>query len=280
MAIYTYSRQITRQLEANTKSAKSALELAEPIAAVIEQKLAPIVAETEPKVDWKQIQTLFGRLLSHSGERLRQVDESHAQTEVDGKFLLRQRNQAVAQLRVELRRTRFLLDQSLSKEDAKALFPQRGQIGKLGATDLVALGRHLVNLLRAEELASRARAGSPALNPEGTVQAVEEATRQLEVALDLLGSKQQRQSFSLDQRRQERKEAMRTYRSTRELLRGFYRLAGYDYLAEQLQDRRRPQLAEETETEGASSPPLTSPTLTASNAGTAGTAKGAEVSLS
>lgn len=43
---------------------------------------------------------------------------------------------------------------------------------------------------------------------------------------------------------------MRSFRSTRELLRGFYRLAGFDYLADELRDRRRKKAAGEEGEEG------------------------------
>ncbi len=62
--------------------------------------------------------------------------------------------------------------------------------------------------------------------------------------------------------RQERQEALRTFRISRELLRGFYRLAGFDYLAEQLRDRKRKKAGEEEgegEAMGMMPPPAPAP---------------------
>lgn len=73
--------------------------------------------------------------------------------------------------------------------------------------------------------------GDEVLNPEAALQAVETATEGLETVLAELDPKLRLVAYSINQRRQERQEALRTFRSSRELLRGFYRLAGFDYLA-------------------------------------------------
>ncbi len=251
MATYTYSRQVSHQLEATTKAAESARRLASPIAAEIAAKMAPILGEGETQPSWEQVQTFFGRLLEDSADGLREVDESHALAEVDGSVLRQQRDEVADKLRQELRRARFLLDETLPKEQAFTLFPQRRKITTLDPASLVRLGRHIAGLLRGTSLQAKVQLeGGEVLNAVALLAAVEAATRNLEAVLAELGPKLREQGFSIDTRRQERKEALRTFRSTRELLRGFYRLAGFDYLADQLRDRRRKK-AEEGEGEGA-----------------------------
>jgi hypothetical protein len=257
MATYTYSKEVTRQLKATRRVASSAVELAGPITEAIDQKVAPVIDPAEPGVDWSQIQRLFGRLLEHSAEKLRQVDDNHAQTEVDSHYLRQRRDELVAKLRQDLRRARFLLDQTMSKEDARRLFPQRGRIGNLDAGNLARLGSHLATLLRGNALRPKASLEDDVINAEALVQAIEAATQELEALLAELEPKLRREAFSFDKRRQERKEAVRSFRSTRELLRGFYRLAGFDYLADELRDRRRKKAEEEGDEtmEGGEMPP-------------------------
>lgn len=245
MATYTYSRQVSHQLEATTKAADSARQLAVPIAAEVAVKIAPILGQGETPPSWEQVQTLFGRLLENSAQRLRAVDESHALTEVDGHVLRQERDEAADKLRQELRRARFLLDETLSKEEAFLLFPQRQKITTLDPASLVRLGRHIAGLLRGTSLQAKVQLeGGEVLNAQALLAAVEAATRGLETALAELGPKLRELSFTLDKRRQERKDALRTFRSTRELLRGFYRLAGFDYLADQLRSRPRKKVEE------------------------------------
>lgn len=246
MATYTYSRQVSHQLEATTKAADSARQLAAPIAAEIAIKMAPILGQDETPPSWDQVQTLFGRLLEASAARLREVDENHTLTEVDGQFLRQQRDQVADKLRQELRRARFLLDETLSKEDAITLFPQRQKITTLDPASLVRLGRHIARLLRSTSLQAKVQLeGGEVLNAEALLAAVEAATQNLEAVLAELGPKLSELSHSVAKRRQERQEAIATFRSTRELLRGFYRLAGFDYLADQLRDRRRKKSEED-----------------------------------
>lgn len=69
-----------------------------------------MIDAAEPAIDWSQIQRLFGRLLQHSADKLREVENRHAQTEVDSLYLRQRHDDLVAKLRQDLRRARFLLD--------------------------------------------------------------------------------------------------------------------------------------------------------------------------
>lgn len=240
MPTYSFSKEITRQLGAATKVATSAVGVAAAIKEAIDRKVEPVLDAGGARVDWNEVQSIFGRLLVHSAANLRTVDERHAQSDVDSGFLRRQRNEAAKKLRQELRRARFLLDDTLSKEAANSFFPQRGIVSSIDPANLVRLGRHIAGLLRGETGQLRSQlAGGELINAAALIEALESATAGLEAALAELEPKLRQKALSFDQRRQERQEAVRTFRATREMLDGFYRLAGYDYLADQLRDTRR-----------------------------------------
>ncbi len=262
MATYTYSKQVTRQLKEATKAARSALESASTITAVVDKKLAALLGDGGPQVDWDAFQKTAGLLLDASSESLRQVDEEHAQLEVNGQFLRQLRDEAADQLRVELRRARFLLDETLSKEDAKTLFPQRRNLSTIDPANLVRLGRHISALLRGDVAKVRTRTeGGELLNAEALAQAIDTATAGLAQVFDDLEPKQRQEALSFAKRLLERKEVLRTYRSTKQMLSGLYRLAGYDYLAEQLRDRRRrPGTEEEGEASSETMTVMSEPT--------------------
>lgn len=246
MATYTVSKLITRQLNAAERVTSSASELAEPIAAALDAKVPD--AGSEPKLDWGRLQNVLGLLLATSAERLREIDEQHAQKEVSSHLLREQRDKAADRLRQELRTARLLFDQKLTREGSRNIFPQRGDIARITVANLVRLGRHIAALLRDQEVQIRA-ASEPgdSLTAAAVAQAIEGATQALETILKELAPKLRQEAHSYAKRRQERSDAFATWRGTRDVLSGLYQLAGFNYLADQLREPRRKK-AMETET--------------------------------
>lgn len=245
----SYSKEVTRQLQAAELVITSARKLAEPIAAAIDGKIGHHTQPGETPIDWRHLQVVCGRVLLESANRLRQVDEAHTDAEVAGRVLRSRRDAAVAQLRGELRRVRFYLDETLSKQDAKELFPQRRFITTIDPANLARLGKHLGALLRGNVGGVPVASVSNLPSADALAESVETATRAVEEALEALAPELRRRSFAFDNKEKERKEALETWRRTRDLLTGVYRLAGFDYLADQLRERRRKKAAEEGEGE-------------------------------
>lgn len=245
MATYTYSKQITRQLNAAERVASSASELAVPIAAALDAKVPD--AGNEPKIDWGRLQNVLGLLLTTNAERLRELDEQHAQKEVGSQLLREQRDKAADRLRQELRTARLLFDQKLTREGSRNIFPQRGDIARVSVANLVRLGRHIAAILRDQVPARAPAEPGDSLNAATVALALDAATQALEAILQELEPKLRQEALSLAKRRQEGAEALAAWRGTREVLSGLYQLAGFDYLADQLRERRRKK-AMETET--------------------------------
>lgn len=248
MTTYTYSKQVTRVLVATTKAARSVREMAEPVAAAISDKLKPFVREGEAATDWALLQSHFERLLEATAEGLREIDVRHIEKELGSHLLRDQRDTAANLLRQELRTARLMLDRKLSKEDAYQFFPQRSSLTGTDAPNLVRLGQHIAALLRGDAVKQRVRSapGDP-LDADTIAQAVEAATAQLEAVLVQLEPMLVQEARSAARRRQERAEALKTWRRTRDVLSSFYRMAGFDEQADRLQERRR-KAAEEEET--------------------------------
>ena len=243
------SKGVNRQLLGTIKVASSALEQAEPIAAVLEKELAPYGTEGEPKVEWGQLQKLLGRRLMASGDSHKTADDNLEAASFDGAQIRRQRKEAVEQLRRELRRVRFLLDETLPKEEAYELFPQRGRLGAIEPLRLARIGRRVAEVLRKSETQARVQNEAGNLpQPAALAQTVDAAAEKLEQVLEAQAPRERQHEISFDRRKQERAEVIESWRRTRDLLRGIYRMAGFDYMAEQLRDRRRKK-AEEGEGE-------------------------------
>ena len=248
MPKYTYSKQVTRVLVATTKAAQSVREMAEPVAAVVREKLKPFVREGETATDWALLQAHFERLLEATAEGVRESDVQHFEKELGSHLLREERNAAANRLRQELRTARLMLDRKLGKGEASQLFPQRSSLTGTDAPNLVRLGQHIAALLRGEVVKQRVRSepGDP-LDAETIAQAVDTATARLEAVLVQLEPMLAHEARSAARRRQERDEALKTWRRTRDVLSSFYRLAGFDEQADRLQERRR-KAAEEEET--------------------------------
>lgn len=249
------SKQITRQLVQTSKVASSALEQADTIAAAMEKALGSYAQDGEPPIAWAQLQLLVGRRLMANSDSLRQADDRLSAAGTSGTQLRQQRRAAASLLRQELRRVRFLFDETLPKLEAQELFPQRGRLSSLDPVRLSRLGRQTANLLRKETTQVRLQAETGNL-PQVTALAetVEAATLQLEAVLVSLEPELRAEERSFDQRQQDRQETVESWRRSREFLRGIYRVAGFDYLAEQLLVRR-PKKAAETEAPEQAPPP-------------------------
>ncbi len=246
MPRHSISKQITRQLQEAERVISSARELAEPIAAAIEERLGRHLEDGETPLDWKLAQEACSRSLAASASRLQEVDERHAETEANGLLLRSRRDDTVAELRGELRRVRFYLDERLSKQEATDLFPQRRHITTLDPANLIRTARHLAGLLRGP--VARAQPAAAAANlpePHEVAESLDAATLKVEDALAKLEPELRRRSLAFDEKGQERKEALDSWRRTRDLLIGIYRVAGFDYLADDLRLKRRKKAAEE-----------------------------------
>lgn len=250
------SKQITRQLVQTSKVASSALEQADTIATAMEKALGSYAQDGEPPIAWAQLQKLVGRRLMSSSDTLRQADDRLSAAGTSGTQLRQQRRAAVSLLRQELRRVRFLFDETLPKLDSQELFPQRGRLSSLDPARLARLGRQIVELLQKESTQARLQAETGNLPQVGALAGtVEAATLQLEGVLQDLEPELRNEERSFDQRQQGRQETLESWRRSREFLRGIYRVAGFDYLAEQLLVRRPKKAAENEAPEQAPPPP-------------------------
>ena len=254
MPTYTYSKQVTRVMAATTKVARSVREMAEPVAAVISDKLKPFVREGEAATDWALLQSHFDRLLEASANRLLEIDQRHSDKELESRLLRKERDIAVNRLRRELRMARLAFDRKLSREDAFQLFPQRSEITRLDNPNLIRLGRHIAGLLRSAAVKKNAsnEPGDP-LEADAIAQALETASTQLEEVLIQLEPMLAQEARSLAARQVERAEALKAWRRTREVLSSFYRLAGFDEQADRLQEGRRKAAEEEETSQGENS---------------------------
>ncbi len=243
------SKLITRQLVSTSKVASSALEQAATIATALEKALGPYALDGEPKIEWAQLQKLVGRRLNANSESLRQADDRLTAAGTSGTQLRQQRRAAALWSRQELRRVRFLLDETLPKVDAQQLFPLRGRLSSIEPPRLARLGRQVVVMLRMESTQARLQAETGNLPQVAALaETVEAATAQLEAVLESLEPERRLEERSFDQRRQGRQETLESWRRSRDFLRGIYRVAGFDYLAEQLIERRPKKAMENEET--------------------------------
>lgn len=259
-------KQITRQLVEATKVASSALEQADTVAVAMEKAFGPFALDGEPAIPWAQLQKLVGRRLKANAESLRLADDRLSAAGSTGTQLRQQRRAASALLRQELRRVRFLFDETLPRLDAQELFPQRGRLSSLDPIRLARLGRQTADLLRRETTQARLQAQNGNLPQVGALaETVEAATVQLEAVLENLEPEIRLEERTFDERRQGRRETVDGWRRSRDFLRGIYRAAGFDYLAERLLVKRAKK------GEGSETPePLPLPTLDPAPAGPAG----------
>lgn len=236
MPRFSISKQVTRQLQAAERVISSASELAEPIAAAIAAKLGPAQQPGDPLIDWRQLQDVCARVLRDSADRLRRLDETHAGLDATGQLLRNRRDEAVVLLREELRRVRYYFDKTLPKEDVKDILPQRRIISSLDPANLVRLGKHLTGLLRAELVGARTLVAASPSQPSAELlaQGLEGAVAAVEATLEALEPELRKRSLAYDQKGREKEEALDAWRRTRDLLAGIYRVAGFDYLVEQL----------------------------------------------
>lgn len=258
------SKQITKQLVVTAEVANAARDQADAVAVVLQEELGAYAQEGEPAVEWAQLQKLLSRRLAAKGESLRMADNKLSSAGITNLQLRQQRRAAAAMLRKELRGVRFLLDETLPKEEASELFPLRGKLNALDPVRLGRLGHQMAEVLRREATQVQLQPVTGNLPQPGPLaDSVEAAALQLEGVLEAIGPEKSARNLSFDERKQERLEALESWKRGRELLRGLYRVARFDYLAEQLRDRRRKKAAEETappaprvEEEAGSVPPV------------------------
>lgn len=236
MPRFSISKQVTRQLQATERVISSASELADPIAAAIAEKIGPSQQPGETPIDWRQLQETCARVLNESAERLRQLDDAHAGLDVAGQLLRNRRDEAVAALREELRQVRFYLDKNLPKEDVKDLLPQRRNISNLDPANLVRLSHHLAGQLRAQLVGARIAVPASPSQPSAEVLAaeLEAATQAVEATIAALEPELRRRAMAYDQKGREKDDALDRWRRMKDLLAGIYRVAGFDYLVDQL----------------------------------------------
>lgn len=242
---------ITQQLAATAAVATAARDQAVPIAVALQKELGPYTEEGEPKVEWEQLQKLIGRRLAANGESLKRADNKLSSAGLTNLQLRQQRRAAQVLLRQELRRVRFLFDETLPKQDAAELFPLRGKLASLDPVRLGRLGHQMVEVLRRDATLVQVKADAGNLPQAAALaESVQAATDQLEAVIDAIGPEKSNRNVSFDQRKQERQETLESWRRGRDLLRGLYRVARFDYLAEELRESRRKKAAEEGEGPG------------------------------
>jgi hypothetical protein len=239
---------ITQELEATAAVANAARDQALPIASALQRELGPYAEAGEPPVEWEQLQKLIGRRLAANGQSLKLADNRLSSAGLTNLQLRQQRRARQELLRQELRRVRFLFDETLPKLEARELFPLRGKLASLSPVRLGRLGHQMVEVLRRDATLVQVQADAGNLPQAAALaESVEAATNQLEAVLEAIAPEKSNRNVSFDQRKKERQETLESWRRGRDLLRGLYRVAGFDYLADQLRESRRKKAEEEGE---------------------------------
>jgi hypothetical protein len=236
-----YSKVVAQQLEVAIDIASAVAKNADDVASSLSRHFAANQADLSP-VDWKSVlDTLGQNLLATSGHLAEQDAEYQVQL-----LLVKQgrdrRDVAIEKVRNLLRGASFLLDQAFGKEKASTYFPERSELTRLRARNLVPLARMISKVLRGTEIV-----WPPIDNeihvpkPLELAAGLEAGAVDLEAQLLALAPERKGSVFSRGSKKAEYLATRKALASATRALIGLFQVAGFDYAAERLRppSRRR-----------------------------------------
>lgn len=141
------SNTVSRRFQHLVEASGQAINLAPAVAEIIAERLRAVLREGETLPDIAFLQTLIGRSLDLLNEQLEAGDQLRKHNKNIARHRREVLEKASTKMRSALVDVRFILDRTLSKREAKAVFEGRGNLTRLKSPVLERVSERLVRLL-------------------------------------------------------------------------------------------------------------------------------------
>jgi hypothetical protein len=141
------SAEVSRRFENVREAAGQALSHSPPVAEEIAEDLQPFLEEGEVMPDFVLFQTLISRALAQVSRELDDADHQRKHFKNIDNFHKEALDKAAVKLRRALADVRYILDRTLSKKQATAVFESRNNLTRLKSPVIERVGARLLSLL-------------------------------------------------------------------------------------------------------------------------------------